>query len=134
MKTSFTILLLVISAYAMAQTSIKVDVVGLKNNKGQVYIGLYNSEKQFLKKIYKGEVATIKNLKTTVTFENLPAGEYAISAFHDENSNGKLDTNFMGIPKEPYTASNDAKGFMGPPKYQDAKFRASGNIQIVLKF
>lgn len=133
MKTSVLILFLAISAMATAQVAIKVDIVGLKNNKGQVLIGLYNSENHFLKKVYKGNVALIKNAKATVTFENLPAGEYAISVFHDENSNGKLDTNFMGIPKEAYTASNDAKGFIGPPKYKDAKFQATQNKHIVLK-
>lgn len=133
MKTSVLILFLAISAMATAQVAIKVDIVGLKNNKGQVLIGLYNSENQFLKKVYKGNVALIKNKKATATFENLPAGEYAISIFHDENSNGKLDTNFMGIPKEAYAASNDAKGFMGPPKYKDAKFQANQNKHIILK-
>lgn len=133
MKTSVLILFLAISAMATAQVAIKVNIVGLKNNKGQVLIGLYNSEKQFLKKAYKGTVAVIKNGKATATFENLPAGEYAVSVFHDENSNGKLDTNFMGIPKEAYMASNDAKGFMGPPKYKDAKFLANQNKEIVLK-
>ena len=133
MKTSVLILFLAISAMATAQVAIKVDIVGLKNNKGQVLIGLYNSENRFLKKVYKGNVALIKNEKATATFENLPAGEYAISIFHDENSNGKLDTNFMGIPKEAYAASNDAKGFMGPPKYKDAKFQANQNKHIILK-
>lgn len=133
MKTSVLILFLAISAMATAQVAIKVDIVGLKNNKGQVLIGLYNSENHFLKKVYKGNVALIKNAKATFTFENLPAGEYAISVFHDENSNGKLDTNFMGIPKEAYAASNDAKGFMGPPKYKDAKFQATQNKHVVLK-
>lgn len=133
MKISVLILFLAISAMATAQVTIKVDIVGLKNNKGQVLIGLYNSENHFLKKAYKGQVALIKNTKATATFENLPAGEYAISVFHDENSNGKLDTNFMGIPKEAYAASNDAKGFMGPPKYKDAKFQATQNKHIVLK-
>lgn len=133
MKTSVLILFLAISTMATAQVAIKVDIVGLKNNKGQVLIGLYNSENHFLKKVYKGQVVLIKNAKATVTFENLPTGEYAISVFHDENSNGKLDTNFMGIPKEAYAASNDAKGFMGPPKYKDAKFQATQNKHIVLK-
>ena len=50
MKTSVLTLFLAISAMATAQVAIKVDIVGLKNNKGQVLIGLYNSENHFLKK------------------------------------------------------------------------------------
>ena len=44
---------------------------------------------------------------------------------HDENENNKLDTNFLGIPKESFGCSNNAKGFMGPPKWEDAKFEIS---------
>jgi len=52
--------------------------------------------------------------------------------FHDENSNGKLDTNFIGMPKEGVRASNDAKGHMGPPKFEAAAFKYSGG-ELVLK-
>jgi uncharacterized protein (DUF2141 family) len=49
-----------------------------------------------------------------------------VSAFHDENSNGKMDTNFVGKPREGVGASNNAKGHFGPPKFDDAAFRYSG--------
>ena len=62
------------------------------------------------------------------TFKNIPKGVYAISLFHDENDNGTMDTNFVGIPKEAYGCSNNAKGFMGPPKWQDAKFEINDQV------
>ncbi len=124
---------IMMSVFASAQVTIKVEVKGLKNNNGQVLIGLYNSEKDFLKKIFAGKVVVIYNKKAEVTFTNIPKGEYAISIFHDENSNGKLDSNFMGIPKEDYAASNDAKGFMGPPKYKNAKFIVKEDKTILIK-
>jgi uncharacterized protein (DUF2141 family) len=110
-----------------------VSVSGLKNNTGAVKVGLYNSEGTFLKTAYKSLSSEIKNNESVVTFENLPAGEYAISTYHDENNNGKLDKNMMGIPSEDYAASNNAKGFMGPPSYKDAKFTVSkdSKIQII---
>ena len=58
--------------------------------------------------------------------KNVPDGTYAVSFVHDKNSNGKMDKNFMGIPKEDYGCSNNAKGFMGPPKWEDAKFELKG--------
>jgi len=58
-----------------------------------------------------------------VVFENLPAGEVAVSLFHDENSNSTLDRNFLGIPKEGWGASRDAKAHFGPPSYDDARLR-----------
>jgi uncharacterized protein (DUF2141 family) len=133
MKKLIVSTLLLTASFAFSQVTINVEVNGLKNNKGQVMIGIYNSDKTFLEKTFRGNVALIKKNKATATFANMPAGEYAISVFHDENSNGKLDVNFMGIPKEEYAASNGAKGFMGPPKYVDAMFKANENKTIVLK-
>lgn len=90
-----------------------VAVSGVKNNAGTVKVGLYNSDGTFLKTTYKSLASEIKNNKVVVTFDNLPAGEYAISTYHDENNNGKLDRNAMGIPSEDYAASNNAKGLWG---------------------
>jgi uncharacterized protein (DUF2141 family) len=53
---------------------------------------------------------------------HLPPGEYALSIFYDSNDNGELDTNFIGIPKEPVALSNNARPKFGPPKYKDAVF------------
>lgn len=62
-------------------------------------------------------------------FTNLPEGVYAVSVFHDENMNQKLDKNFMGIPKEGYGASNNPKKKMGPPDFEETKFQLSGQAQ-----
>ncbi|KAF2332633.1 DUF2141 domain-containing protein [Flavobacterium daemonense] len=111
-----------------------VAVSGLKNDTGVVKVGLYNSDGTFLKTTYKSLASEIKNNQAIVTFEDLPAGEYAISTYHDENTNGKLDRNAMGIPSEEYAASNNAKGFMGPPLYADAKFNVAKDSKIEIKF
>jgi len=112
---------------------LKVEIIGMKNDNGQVFIALYNTEKSFLKKPYKGTIAKIKDKKATAILKNIPKGIYAVSVFHDENNNQKLDTRIFGIPKEPYGCSNGASGFMGPPKYEDAKFTLNKNKQIVIK-
>lgn len=65
--------------------------------------------------------------KAVCEFSGITAGTYAVSVFHDENSNGKLDTKFMGIPREGVGASNDAKGHLGPPKFDAAALRFSGD-------
>ena len=126
-----TIITLFICSLMSAQNvKLTVAVSGLKNNSGTVKVGLYNSDGTFLKTTYKSVASKIKDNKAMVTFENLPAGEYAISAYHDENNNGKLDKNMMGIPSEDYAASNNAKGFMGPPAYKDAKFVIAKDSKI----
>jgi len=56
-------------------------------------------------------------------------GFYAVSVFHDENMNQKLDKNFVGVPKEGYGASNNPKKKMGPPSFEETKFQLSGMEQ-----
>ena len=110
-----------------------VKISGLKSNKGNILAGVYNSEIDFLKNEYKGDVVEIKEKRATIIFKNIDAGEYAVSFIHDENKNNKMDTNFFGIPKEDYGCSNNAKSFMGPPKYEDAKFMLSENKTILIE-
>jgi uncharacterized protein (DUF2141 family) len=114
--------------------TLTVTILNFRNNLGQVSVALYNKEEAFPKspdKAAKIILAPIKDKKSIVVFESLPPGEYAISVFHDENKNGKMDTNFFGIPKEGVGASNDARGNLGPPHYKDAKFNFIGNAQFV---
>jgi len=68
------------------------------------------------------------------TFKDVPIGTYAIAIIHDTNSNGKLDKNFLGIPKEGYAFSNNVFGVLGlPPSFKDASFKLTGNETIKIK-
>jgi len=130
--TSLIIGILIYQSQVQENFSIEVTVEDVANNDGKIFLALYNSETNFLEKSYKGTKSEIMNNISTVTFEDIPSGIYAISIFHDENDNGKMDTNFMGIPKEDYGCSNDASGFMGPPKWKDAKFELKENKSITI--
>lgn len=112
-----------------------VEITGMNTDIGKVFLALYNAEKTFLKKheTTKGANAVVKGKKAIAYFKGLKKGEYAISLFHDENDNNKMDTRIFGIPKEPYGFSNNAKGFMGPPKFKDAKFIVDANKTISIK-
>jgi uncharacterized protein (DUF2141 family) len=113
--------------------NLTVNISGLNSDNGNLMVGMYNKKELFLKKQYKGIIGEIKNKKSVVIFKNIPKGEYAVSFVHDENGNKKMDTNFMGIPKEDYGCSNNATGFIGPPKYEDAKFKLTENKTIDIK-
>jgi uncharacterized protein (DUF2141 family) len=81
-------------------------------------------------------VARISAQKAVCEFPGIAPGTYAVSVYHDENSNDKLDTNFLGIPREGVGASNNARGHMGPPKFDSAKFEWAGawlNLEITIK-
>jgi uncharacterized protein (DUF2141 family) len=122
-----TFFIFISSKNAQTQTGkIIVQVNGFKNNKGKARLLIFSTnEKEFFpkekEKAYAKYVVPIKDNKVIFTFENLTYGDYAISAHHDEDNNGKVNTNFLGIPNESLGASNDAKGNFGPPSFEKAK-------------
>lgn len=127
MKTLLILITSFLSFTGSAQTStIVVNMSDFESNEGKVYVALYDSADTFLTKYVKGLIGEVSNLKSTVTFEGVENGTYAISVFHDENGNGKLDTGMFGIPSEPVGTSNNATGFFGPPEFDDAKFKTTG--------
>lgn len=134
----FIVVFLFFTAFGFSQNgnskTVTVQIKNIKNTKGQLVVGLYSNAKSFLKTPQSGEIIKIKTNSATVVFKNVTVGTYAISLFHDENSNEKLDTNFMGIPKESFACSNNAKGFMGPPQWEDAKFKVNDNVTIEIQF
>jgi uncharacterized protein (DUF2141 family) len=122
-------------APAPATPRIVVEIGALRNAKGVVRCNLFASPdgfpKQPEKALMSAKAPSIANGRAVCTFENVKPGTYAVGYLHDENSNGKMDTNFLGIPTEGYGASNNARGSMGPPKWQDAKF--THDVQTTLR-
>ena len=114
--------------------SIKVVVVGLHNNDGEVDCALFGSAGGFpddSSKAGKTAKSKIENGQAVCMFADVVPGDYAVSVFHDENLNGKLDRNFIGMPKEGVGASNDATGHFGPPKFDDARFSYKGGRSVL---
>lgn len=137
MRLLLCCLLLLFMLKTNAQGSrVTITVTGLNNSKGKIVAALYNSEVGFptsAKSVFKRLSSVIKDARSVLLFENIPDGVYAVAFFHDRNDNGKLDTNFMGIPTEGTGASNNAEGFLGPPKFKDAKFTVRGNFEQEIK-
>jgi len=123
MKTvMITISMFLFSLVSIAQNSVEVTMTGFESNAGKAIFGLYSSEENWLEKTFKTLESEIKEGKAHVVFIDLPAGEFAISAFHDEDNDGKIDM-FLGFyPAEDYATSNNAPAKFGPPKWKDAKF------------
>ena len=105
--------------------NLHVEVLGLKNMKGQLGILVFENSEGFPvehDKALRQIMIPIDQDQIKYTFDNLPFGEYAVAVMHDENLNEELDTNFLGIPKEGTGVSNNIKSKMGPPKFKDASF------------
>jgi uncharacterized protein (DUF2141 family) len=121
-----TLLMAVCIASAFSQTTLEVTVNNIKGKKGSIMIGLFTTEQDFLKKAVYGKIVKPEGTQVKVVFENLPAGDYAVSVIHDLNGNGTLDTNALGIPKEGFAFGNNAMGNFGPPAFIDAKIALNG--------
>lgn len=133
MKTLITTLAMFIagSLFGYSQNSIELNISNLKNNEGKVIAGLYDSQGKWLDTAFKTAKANIDNKGARIIFENIPAGTYAVSAFHDEDNDGELDMVMGFYPSEDYTCSNNAKGRFGPPKWEDAKFTITASENIL---
>jgi uncharacterized protein (DUF2141 family) len=118
------------------QATVIVDITNLKSDKGVCRACLFNSPSSFegeSGKPFQCVTALVKNQTSHAVFTNVPAGTYAMFVFHDENSNNKMDKNFMGIPKEGYGASKNKLPFASAPGYNENKFTADGKTAVELQ-
>lgn len=125
----------VILAEPVAAGSVTVTIANAETASGQIMISLVQGEAEF-----KGERAPIAALTRRAiaepmgfVFKNLAEGEYALRIMHDVNDNGELDSNFIGLPTEPWAFSNNATGNMGPPTWEDVKFTIDGDVEQVIQ-
>lgn len=132
MKNLIILALLLMNAELFAQHQVEVTIRNIEEIKGSVLVAVYDSEQTFMKKNLTSRKIEVTGNEVTVVFENVKPGEYAITTFHDINENQKLDSNFVGLPKEPYGFSNDAMGSFGPPSFEKAKVKIDGNKKLVI--
>lgn len=112
-----------------SQHTLEVTVSNIRVTKGSIRLALYSGPADFMKKHKAVREVAVSGNTVSMVFENLEPGEYAISCYHDINDNKKLDSNFMGIPREPYGFSNNARGAFGPPGFEDAQFTVKGSAK-----
>jgi len=118
-----------------------VTILNIRNGIGTVDCALFNSPEGFPADVLRSAVRLVAmkvpNVEARCDFENIPAGTYALVVLHDENMNGKLDANWLGIPKEGYGFSKDAKGTLSAPSYSAASFEYDGqtlDMTITLRY
>ena len=123
-----------------SEHAIRAHIEGLRSDRGQVVCALFAVADDFPKRIdraFARVTAQIMSGRSTCEFPMVPAGIYAVSVFHDENLNGRLDTNWLGIPREGVGASNNPKPRMGPPKFAAAEFQHSDaalDVEIIMHY
>jgi uncharacterized protein (DUF2141 family) len=130
-------------AAALAQSSsscpgIHVEILNIRNSTGTVACALFESAvgfpMEFLRYATNIMVIKIRDAQARCDFLDIPPGTYALGVVHDENMNGKLDTKWLGIPKEGYGFSNDAKAYLSAPSFSKASFRYDGqDMKLTIK-
>lgn len=135
MKSLFILYGILSSLFSTENPQLIVKISNIEKIQGEIKIGIFNSEASFLKEgaALKNYSVKVEKNTATITITNLPKGEYAVSMYHDENSDNECNRNFIGIPKEAYGFSNNIKPKMAAPKYKDCKFNFSENKTLNIK-
>lgn len=130
-----TFCLLAAAAVASA-ADLTITVKDVRSAEGSVRLALYDSDASFMKLPQAKVLRQVNASKGEVKFliHDLPAGKYAVASYHDENNNGKLDMNSLGVPTEGVGFSNDAQGEAGPPKFTQAAFDFGGKNDKAISF
>jgi uncharacterized protein (DUF2141 family) len=108
--------------------SLIVNVKKFKNNDGLAYVMLQDPTQKSLQQQW----IKIEKNETQAIFNNLKSGKYAVRSYHDENNNKKMDTDFLGIPKESWGCSNNIRPHFAAPKFEDMIFTLEKDETIII--
>ena len=99
-------------------SSLQIDILNVRKNSGKIIVEIYKDKSNWLTTPFQRMTLSTDETTKKTSF-NVPQGKYAVSIYQDVNGNGKLDQNFLGIPKEPVGFGNNYKPF-GKPKFESA--------------
>lgn len=123
-----------IASFAQGGHELKVTVKNIEKQVGTVRICLTNKKSDFLKDCFSSLDIPANSTVVTAVFKNIPAGEYAVAVYHDEDKNGELTKGGMfGIPTEDYGFSNNPNAYFGPPSFEKCTFKVAADKVIVIE-
>lgn len=130
-KMILACLCMLLCSLSVSAQKLTITVKNIKEHTGTLMIGVYD-EQHYMKTTAVGAEAKADKDEVTVTVTLPAAGRYAVAIFQDKNGNGKLDTNFMGIPNEPFGFSNIKSFPMGTPKFKNAAIDIDKDQKLVI--
>jgi uncharacterized protein (DUF2141 family) len=117
------------SSFAHEPGRIEVAITGIPTTEGQIFVELYDARTFFhYDQVLTEKVVAVTGHEMKVALEHVIPGRYIIAVSHDPNSNNKLDTGFLGFPKEAYGFSRGARGTFGPPGFEAGAFDFPGGL------
>jgi uncharacterized protein (DUF2141 family) len=123
------VFLICISNASFSQYKLDIEIIEIRNSTGNIMLQLFDENK----KVLNQELSPIQAEMCSFSIPNLKPGKYAVRYYHDENLNGKMETNLMGKPTEGYGFSNNVTGSFGPPPFAKWLFEINADKKIVLK-
>jgi uncharacterized protein (DUF2141 family) len=128
-------LVLALLASGSAAATLRIEVDGIRNDEGVVQLALFRTADGYPRRSERAArtasiAASVAGVH--VTFEDLPPGSWALAVLHDENANGRLDTNLVGVPLEGIGASREATRRLGEPRFDDARFELKEDEDVAL--
>ena len=127
MKFLLVLLLGISSAFAADLT---VNITGHDNDRGNINIAIWDNARDWSSKANEYDAVIIPASESQAVFRNLRPGTYAIAIYHDKNSNGRLNTNFMGIPTEEFGFSTNPGFITGHPSFRSVSFTFNSSTSI----
>ena len=122
-------------------TGIHVKILNIRNSAGVVACALFKTSEgfptEFMHSATNIIMTKVQDTQARCDFVDVPPGTYSLAVIHDENMDGKLGSNAIGIPTEGYAFLNGASGLMGAPSFEAARFPYDGrnlNLTIVLNY
>ncbi len=132
LRVALTLIAMTVGQAAVADGQpLTVKLNNLEHGRGTVRVALFSDPKTFRKadQAFAASESPAQAGSVTAVFEDVPAGQYAVMAYHDENGNGELDLRFGMFPTEGYGLSNNPK-VMGPPAFEESRFEVPGDTPI----
>lgn len=113
---------------SFSQCMLEISISGMRNNNGHIMLQVFDEKENVIRR----EISSVKDKTCTIIIKDLKPGRYAVRYYHDENLNGKMDTNILGKPIEGYGFSNNAAGKFGPPPIDKCLFELVDQKKIIL--
>ncbi|ABE56331.1 conserved hypothetical protein [Shewanella denitrificans OS217] len=113
--------------------TLNLVVDNIPKHTGQLMIQIFDSKEKYDsgRGAFISALTPVTQTRHEIVFSQLPTADYAVRIVHDENGNGSLDVNFLGVPLEGYGFSNDA-GSLGPASFEDAKVGIDSDIELII--
>lgn len=140
MKNTLLSILFIFPTLIVFSQSLTIDFENIRDDQGFLIVTVYPSEDLWLDDIDELEhIFSKENIvdgKMSVTIEEIPSGIYAVAMMDDENEDGEMRYNFIGMPREGYGFSRNYKVRLSKPKFEDCvlEFRNDTTIRITVQY